>query len=69
GPFVDTRLSNRGETLTLVDQVGNTVCSVRYADRVPWPRAADGEGASLEWTGTRPEQTGLAFWSAGTRPG
>jgi parallel beta-helix repeat protein len=65
GPFDGTRLSNRGETLKLVDQNGNTVSSVRYADRGPWSRKADGEGASLEWTGTARDQTGLAFWSAG----
>jgi hypothetical protein len=42
------QLSNRGERLTLVDQFGELVDSVRYEDKGDWPPAADGLGFSLE---------------------
>ncbi|MDB4438417.1 lamin tail domain-containing protein [bacterium] len=48
GPFDSRRLSNRGENLSLRDALGNVVDAVFYRDRGRWPRAADGEGASLE---------------------
>ena len=48
GPFDSRRLSNRGENLNLRDALGNAVDAVFYRDRGRWPRAADGEGASLE---------------------
>jgi DNA/RNA endonuclease YhcR with UshA esterase domain len=40
-------LSNSGEEITLVDNMGNVVDSVDYDDRAPWPEAADGDGPSL----------------------
>ena len=48
GPFDSRRLSNRGENLALHDAMGNVVDAVFYRDRGRWPRAADGDGASLE---------------------
>ena len=47
GPFLSGRLSNRGERLRLVDEVGRVVDEVYYQDRGGWPRDADGEGPSL----------------------
>ena len=41
-------LADGGERVTLVDQEGNTVDSVRYQDGGEWPMWADGEGSSLE---------------------
>jgi hypothetical protein len=41
-------LSNGGETLTLQDAAGRTVCRVTYRDDQSWPRLADGWGNSLE---------------------
>ena len=41
-------LDNGGETLTLVDNLGRTVLSVTYDDNNGWPKAADGDGYSLE---------------------
>ena len=41
------RLDGSGERLTLVDQAGITVTSLRYRDRGKWPTAADGTGHSL----------------------
>jgi len=45
-------LDNGGERLTLMDNAGNTVTSVRYNDKDPWPGEADGNGFSLVWAGT-----------------
>lgn len=42
------KLSHKGERLELSDARGNRVDSVKYADHLPWPGSADGEGASLE---------------------
>lgn len=44
-----SRLSNGGETLHLVDAVGNTLILLTYGDdKVPgWPTLADGKGRSL----------------------
>ncbi len=41
-------LANGGETLALANARGEVVESVAYADRAPWPLAADGYSASLE---------------------
>lgn len=40
-------LDNAGERLVLVDADGDTVFSIRYNDKDPWPTAADGDGYSL----------------------
>ncbi|MCH7728253.1 MAG: hypothetical protein IH991_17510, partial [Planctomycetes bacterium] len=41
-------LRNSGERVTLSNRTGETVDSVKYADRSPWPVGADGYSASLE---------------------
>ncbi|RJP63369.1 MAG: T9SS C-terminal target domain-containing protein [Ignavibacteriales bacterium] len=41
------QLDNRGEKITLVSSSGDTVFSVKYNDKSPWPEAADGGGYSL----------------------
>ncbi len=41
------RLDNRGERLTLANQVGIEVASVRYRDEGKWPTACDGTGHTL----------------------
>ena len=41
-------LRNSGERITLSDHTGETIDSVKYADRLPWPVGADGCSASLE---------------------
>jgi hypothetical protein len=41
------RLSNSGETLTLVHATGAPLFSVNYGTRPPWPETADGSGFSL----------------------
>ncbi|MCA9259427.1 MAG: lamin tail domain-containing protein, partial [Planctomycetales bacterium] len=40
-------LGNGGEELTLVDGLGATLQRIAYGDADPWPRAADGPGATL----------------------
>lgn len=42
------RLSNTGERLTLRNEAGETVDSVKYGVGFPWPTAANGAGPSLE---------------------
>jgi hypothetical protein len=51
-------LSNNGETITLVNPIGDPMMSVLYADSDPWPRRADGVGGTLELTsaGTPPTE-------------
>ena len=44
----DGRLSNRGETILLLDDVGNPADSVSYFDGGEWDDRADGAGPSLE---------------------
>ncbi len=41
------RLENSGEPLRLVNVLGNTILSVTYNDRAPWPVTPDGHGFSL----------------------
>ncbi len=41
------KLSNSGETVTLVDQGNGTVVEFTYGDGPGWPKAADGGGHSL----------------------
>jgi hypothetical protein len=40
-------LDNAGERITLMSAVGDTIFSIRYNDRMPWPVAVDGKGYSL----------------------
>ncbi|HUL51172.1 MAG TPA: lamin tail domain-containing protein, partial [Candidatus Nitrosotalea sp.] len=41
------RLSNSGETLSLVDAAGSNIVTLTYGDKDPWPQTADGLGFSL----------------------
>ena len=41
-------LANDGERIALLDPAGATLTAVEYKDEYPWPKAADGQGASLE---------------------
>jgi len=42
------KLSNKGELIVLKNGAGQTIDSVEYDDKDPWPLDADGEGPSLE---------------------
>jgi len=41
------QLENAGERLTLINVAGDTLVSLRYNDKSPWPEQADGLGYSL----------------------
>ncbi len=65
----DTKLSDTGETISLLSAVGDLLASFRYNDREPWPESADGQGASLLYhpaDGATPEDPGR--WSASLDP-
>ena len=42
------KLSNKSENLVLADAWGNIIDQVHYADTLPWPTEADGNGPYLE---------------------
>ena len=48
GEFIEGRLSNDGETITLRDSNGNKVDEVDYQAEFPWPVSAAGRGPSME---------------------
>ncbi|MBN1673316.1 MAG: lamin tail domain-containing protein, partial [Kiritimatiellae bacterium] len=58
------KLDNGGERIALLDCEGRTVTGVRYDDRAPWPKAADGDGFALVFDGSG-EQDDPAKWRAG----
>jgi len=41
------QLANNGETISLKNANGDTLISVTYDDKFPWPNSADGDGYSL----------------------
>lgn len=43
----DGQLSNGGERITLLSVVGDTIVSVKYNDKSPWPTVSDGLGFSI----------------------
>jgi len=57
-------LDNGGERVRLVDCDGLTVATVKYNDKDPWPREADGDGFSLVYTGTDDDQDHAEKWRA-----
>lgn len=61
-------LSNGGETLTLVDAVGDTITSFTYDDDPPWPAPADGGGRSLvpSQPNSNPSPNLASSWRAST---
>jgi hypothetical protein len=61
GTIDDVRLSNNGETLTLVDPAGAVIQSFRYDDN--WHAATDGQGASLAVVDERADR---ANWELAT---
>ena len=57
-------LNNNGEIITLVDDQGNFIDSVRYDDRGVWPREADGDGYSIELCRIGADNGQGIFWKA-----
>jgi CotH protein/lamin tail-like protein/parallel beta helix pectate lyase-like protein len=64
GPW-DGKLSNRAETIRLVDAGDDEIDSVRYADDGPWPGTADGDGPSLELINASLPNEHPEIWTAG----
>jgi hypothetical protein len=62
----DGFLDNAGERLALVNADNDTILSVRYNDRPPWPTTPDGEGYSLVPKDRNPlgDQNDPANWQA-----
>lgn len=52
GPY-EGQLSNRDDTIRLLDALGNTVESVIYSAEFPWAISADALGANEDFTGLR----------------
>lgn len=65
----NSRLSNGGEILTLVDREGVLLDRVAYDDQSPWAEVADGGGPSLERLDFGIESGGFASWGASIDPG
>ena len=66
GQFVDGKLRNEGEWITLRAASGEIIESFRYNDKSPWPTAADGDGASLQLIAPEhnPDPADPASWTA-----
>jgi plastocyanin len=68
--WVGGALNNGGELLTLVDNGGGIVDSVRYDDADPWPVEPDGNGPSLELVDSALDNNDGANWQfSGTGTG
>ncbi len=53
-PALQTKLSNNGDTLTLMNAANTAVDSVSYSSRFPWAQSADGLGVAQDWLGFDP---------------
>lgn len=60
-------LRNDSEVITLLDQNGAVVDSVRYSDVNGWPTAADGFGPSLELCRSSADNRMFEYWKPSTR--
>ena len=65
------KLANSGDTLQLVDAGGSILHSIRYDDKSPWPKEADGDGPSLELRspGSRANLSLPGSWKASATAG
>ena len=66
----NTKLSNNGESLTLLAADGSTVQSFTYSDQQPWPTGADGNGftISLIHPSTNPDPKSAESWTISKTP-
>ncbi len=62
-------LSNKGETVTVVDAALNTVDTVTYATAAPWPTSPDGTGPSLELRDLMADKSLPQSWGASLAAG
>ena len=61
------KLSNGGETLTLVDSNDDVIQQFRYNDAADWPPEADGDGATLELIDANGDHNSPENWRASYR--
>lgn len=61
-------LSNGGETLLLLNAVGDTIDKVTYGNMLPWPLEAAGNGSSLVLCNASSDNSLPASWQAATTP-
>ena len=61
-------LVNSSESITIIDNLGNTIDSVNYDDGGPnWPTGTDGQGASIVLCDVNADNNDGNNWSASTR--
>ncbi|MBN1669699.1 MAG: lamin tail domain-containing protein [Kiritimatiellae bacterium] len=65
----DGSLSDKGETITLSDCMGQVVESADYDDKLPWPESADGSGYSLVLDDPGGDPNNARCWSASNKAG
>ena len=59
------KLDNKSENLVLVDAWGNIIDQVHYADTLPWPTEADGEGPFLQLKDLDSDNSLAENWTIG----
>jgi hypothetical protein len=62
-------LSRSGDTIELLDSVGNPADQVTYYDAKPWPGAADGGGSSMELRDPTADNSKPEAWAASDESG
>lgn len=62
-------LARGGEKLVLENPLGQTLVTLKYNDKAPWPSAAAGEGHSLEIIDPLANPNDPANWKASTEKG
>lgn len=68
GDFRGT-LSNKTDTILLLDEVGNIADEVTYFDGINWPKYADGNGSSLELRDPDADNRRAEVWQASDETG
>ncbi|MGC9329384.1 MAG: CotH kinase family protein, partial [Candidatus Hinthialibacter sp.] len=58
------RLADSGERLTLYNDEGEIVDTVKYGDSPPWPTRPDGSGSSLERISPYVDSSNIANWAS-----
>lgn len=66
---LDFAFSNSGELLQLLTPSGEVVNEVRYTDEPPWPKAADGNGPTLELANLVDDNQNPRFWFSSSAMG
>lgn len=62
-------LARGGEKLVLENPLGQTLVTLKYNDKAPWPSTAAGEGHSLEIIDPLANPNDPANWKASTEKG